>query len=115
MSIPSISDSISSKSKDEDEDKNEKTERELYQGGIKVMKGLILPGEIEIKDEKPQMYLENNLIKIKNNFPDDIYDQYQKFLSILPIKKKKILTTKYFHLKLMILIFMMDIIHCTII
>ena len=37
------------------------------------------------------------------------------FLSILPIKKTTVLTTKYFHLKLMILIFMIDIIHCTII
>ena len=38
------------------------------------MKGLILPGE-EIKNEKSQMYLENNLNKIKNNFPD-IYKKY---------------------------------------
>ena len=38
------------------------------------MKGLKLPDEIEIKDEKSQMYLENNLNKIKNNFPD-IYDK----------------------------------------
>ena len=72
LSIPSIFDSISSKSKDEDEDKNEKTERKLYQDGIKGMKGLILPGEIEIKNKKSQIYLENNLKKIKNNFPDDI-------------------------------------------
>ena len=52
MSIPSISDSISSKIEDEDEDENEKTARELYQdGGIECMKGLILPDEIEIKDK----------------------------------------------------------------
>ena len=60
------------------------------------------------------MYLENNLNKIKNNIPD-IYINIKGFLSILQIKKKTILTTKYFHLKLMILIFMIDIIHCTII
>ena len=78
------------------------------------MKGLKLPGEIEIKDEKSQMYLENNLHKIKNNFPD-IYNKYQRFLSIFLIKKKTILTTKYFHIKLIILIFMIGIIHYTII
>ena len=39
------------------------------------MKGLILHGEIEIKDEKSQMYSENDLNKIKNNFPDDIFDK----------------------------------------
>ena len=52
---PSIFHSISSKSKDEDEDEdeNEKTARELYQDGeIEGMEGLILPGEIEINDEK---------------------------------------------------------------
>ena len=31
---------------------------------------LILPGEIKTKDEKSQMYLENSLNEIKNNFPD---------------------------------------------
>ena len=107
MSIPSIFDSISSKSKDEDEDENEKTARELYQDGIEGMKGLKLPGEIESKDEESQMYLENNLNKIKNNFPN-IYD-------ILLMKKKTILTMKYFQLKLMILIFMIDMVHCTIV
>ena len=61
-------DSISRKSKDED--KNEKTARELYQDVIEGMKGLKLPDEIEIKDEKSQMYLENNLNKIKNTFSD---------------------------------------------
>ena len=70
LNIPSIFDSISSESKDEDEDENEKTARELYQDGIEGIKGLNLPGEIESKDEKSQMYLENNLSKIKNNFPD---------------------------------------------
>ena len=88
MSIQSISDSISSKSKDEDEDENEKTARELYQDGIEGMKGLKLPGEIESKDEKSQMYLKNNLNKIRNNFPK-IYNKYQRFLSILLLKKKK--------------------------
>ena len=86
-SISSISDSISSKSKDEDEDENEKTARELYQDGIEGMKGLKLPGEIESKDEKSQMYLENNLNKIKNNIPD-IYDKYQRFFKYIANKEK---------------------------
>ena len=66
MSIPSIS----SKSKDEDGDENEKTARELCQDGIEGIKSYKLPGEIDIKDEKSQMYLENNLNKIKNIFSD---------------------------------------------
>ena len=77
-SISSIFDSISSKSKDEDEDENEKTARELYQDGIEGMKGLKLPGEIESKDEKSQLYLENNLDKIKNKF-SSVCDKYQRF------------------------------------
>ena len=96
LSLSSIFDSISSK----DEDEDEKTARELYQDGIEGMKGLKLPGEIESKDEKSQIYLENNLNKIKNNFPD-FYEKYQR-LSILLIKRKTILTMKYFHLKLII-------------
>ena len=85
-SIASIFDSISSKSKDEDE--NEKTARELYQdGGIDGMKGLILPDEIEIRDKKSQMYLENNLNKIKNNIPY-IYDKYQMFFKYIANKEK---------------------------
>ena len=68
MRIPSIFDSLSRKSKDEDE--NEKTACELYQDVIEGMKGLKLPDKIEIKDEKSQMYLENNLNKIKNTFSD---------------------------------------------
>ena len=57
-------------SDDKDEDENAKIERDLYQGSIKGMKGLKLPVEIESKDEKSQMYLENNLNKIKNNFSE---------------------------------------------
>ena len=87
MSIPSIFDSISSKSIDEDEDENEKTARELYQDGIEGIKGLKLPGEIESKDEKSQIYLENNLSKIKNNF-SDIYDKYQRFFKYIANKEK---------------------------
>ena len=87
LSIPSIFDSISSKSKDEDEDENEKTAREIYQdGGIEGMKGL-LPGEIESKDEKYQMYLENNLKEVKNNF-SNIYDKYQTFFKYIANKEK---------------------------
>ena len=51
------------------------------------MKGLKLPDEIEIKDEKSQIHLENNLNKIKNNFPD-IYDKYQRFFKYITNKDK---------------------------
>ena len=86
-SLPCIFNNISSKVEDEDEDKNEKTARELYQDGIEGMKGLKLPGETESKDEKSLIYLENNLIQIKNNFPD-IYDKYQRFLKYIANKEK---------------------------
>ena len=36
--------------------KMKKTAREFYQDGIESVKGLKLPGEIEINDEKSQMY-----------------------------------------------------------
>ena len=87
MSLPSIFDSISSEGKDEGEDENEKTVRELYQDGIEGMKVLKLPDEIKIKDEKFQIYLENNLNKIKNNFPD-IYNKYQRFFKYIVNKEK---------------------------
>ena len=51
------------------------------------MKGLKLPDEIEIKDEKSQMYLESNLNKIQNNIPD-IYDKYQMFFKYIVNKQK---------------------------
>ena len=51
------------------------------------MKGLKLPGEIESKDEKSQIYLENNLNKIKNNF-SNIYDKYQRFFKYIANKEK---------------------------
>ena len=51
------------------------------------MKGLKLPGEIESKDEKSQIYLENNLNKIKNNF-SDIYDKYQRFFKYIANEEK---------------------------
>ena len=86
MSLPSIFDSISSEGKDEGEDENEKTVRELYQDGIEVMKVLKLPDEIESKDEKFQIYLENNLNKIKNNFPD-IYNKYQRLFKYIVNKE----------------------------
>ena len=75
LTLPSIFDSISSK----DEDEDEKTACELYQDGIEGMKGL--------KDEKSQIYLENNLNKIKNNF-FDIYDKYQRFFKYIANKGK---------------------------
>ena len=115
LSLPSILDSISSKSKDEDEDEdeNEKTTRELYQDGIKNVDGLDkLLGET--KDEKSQMYLINNLDKIKNSF-SDIYNKYQRFLSYIANEEKKIFTTEYFQLKLIVLIFLTDMVLCTII
>ena len=59
------------------------------------------------------MYLENNLNKIKN-ISSDVYDKYKIFFKYIA-NKKTILTTKYFHLKLMMLIFMIGIIHCTIV
>ena len=114
-SLSSIFDIISSESKDEDEDENEKTAHELYQDGIEGIKSLKLPGEIESRDEKSQIYLENNLNKIKNIFSDTYDINIKGFLSILLKKKKRILTMKNFHIKLMILILMIDIIHCTII
>ena len=99
LRIPSIFDSISNESKDEDEDENEKTARELYQDGIEGMKGLKLPSEIEIKDEKSQMYLENNLHKIKNNFPD-IYNKYQRFFKYISNKQKDNIDYEIFSYKI---------------
>ena len=109
LSLPSIFDSISGKSKDKDEDENEKAVRELYQDGIKNIEGLdkLLGGT---KYEKSQMYIENNLNKIKNNF-HNIY--IKGLLSILLIGKKTTLTAKYFQLKLKFLIFLRDVVHCT--
>ena len=52
------------------------------------MKGLKLPHEKEIKDEKSQMYLENNLNKIKNEFPD-IHNKYPKFFQYIANKEKE--------------------------
>ena len=61
--------------------KMKKTAPELYQdGGIEGMKGLKLPDEIEIKDEKSY--------NIKNNIPD-ISDKYQKFFEYIANKEKE--------------------------
>ena len=68
--------------------KMKETACEIYQDGIEGMKGLKLPDEIEIKDEKSQMYLENNLNKIKNNF-SNIYDKYQTFFEYIANKEKE--------------------------
>ena len=68
--------------------KMKETACEIYQDGIEGMKGLKLPDEIEIKNEKSQMYLENNLNKIKNNF-SNIYDKYQKFFEYIANKEKE--------------------------
>ena len=65
------------------------------------MKGLKLPGEIESKDEKSQIYLENNLNKIKNNF-SDIYDNYQRFFKYIANKEKNDVSYKLPSSELMI-------------
>ena len=51
------------------------------------MEGLIFPGEIKSKDEKYQMYLENNLKEIKNNFPN-VYDKYPRIFQYIANKEK---------------------------
>ena len=51
------------------------------------MEGVILPGDIESKDEKYQVYLENNVNKIKNNFPD-IFDKYRRCFRYIANKEK---------------------------
>ena len=100
LSLLSIFNSISSKSKDEDkdEDENEKTKCDLYQDTTEGMKGLILPGEIESKDEKYQMYLENNLNKTKINF-SDIYDKYQRFFKYIANEEKNKIDCKILSIK----------------
>ena len=113
-SISSIFDSISSKSKDEDEDENEKTARELYQDGIEGMKGLKLPGEIESKDEKSQMYLENNLNKIKNKF-SDIHNKYPRFFQYIANKEKENFNYEIYLNEVDGINFHIDIIRCTIV
>ena len=60
------------------------------------------------------MYLENNLNEIKNNFLD-IHNKYPRFFKYIANKEKENIDYEILHLKLMILIFIMDIIHCTII
>ena len=90
--------------KDEDEGENEKTERDLYQGCIEGMKGLKLPDEIESKDEKSQMYLENNLNKIRNNFPN-IYDKYQRIFKHTADKEKSSIDYKMLSSKVKGIIF----------
>ena len=47
-----------------------------------------LPDEIEIKDEKSRMYLENNLHEIKYNFLD-IHNKYPSFFKYIAKKEKK--------------------------
>ena len=57
--------------------------------GIGDMKGLKLPDETEVKGEKLQMYLENNLNKIKNDISDDDYYKYQGFFNYIANKEKE--------------------------
>ena len=97
------------KDEDEDKDENKKNECDLYQGSIEGMEDLKLPAEIESKDEKSQMYLKNNLNK--NNFLD-IYDKYQRFSEHIADEEKKVLATKHFHLKLKVLIFLINMVLC---
>ena len=65
-----------------------KKQRDLYQGSIEGIKGLKLLGEIESKYEKSQMYLGNNLNKIRINF-HNIYDKYQRLFKHTAYKEKK--------------------------
>ena len=85
--IDSKLDEYEDEDEDEDEDENEENERDLYQGSIVGMKGLKLPDEIESKDEKSQIYLENNLNKIRNIF-FNIYDKYQIFFKHIADEEK---------------------------
>ena len=111
LSISSIFDSISSKSEDKDEDENKKTECKLYQDGVEAMKGLF--HERETKDEKSQMYLENNLNKIKNKFRN-IYNKYPRFFQYIANKEKENINYEILSNKVDSINFY-DIIHCTVI
>ena len=51
------------------------------------MKGFELAGEIESKDKKSQIYVENNLNKTKNNF-SDISDKYQIIFKYIANEEK---------------------------
>ena len=87
MTLKNIENTQKNLINDHNKNKPEKTARELYQDGIEGMKSLKVPGEIESKDEKSQMYLENNLNKIKNYF-SDIYDKYHRFFKYIANKEK---------------------------
>ena len=89
-----------------------KTERDINQGSIEGMKGLKLPGETESKDEESQMYLKNNLNQIKNFFFLIFMINIKDFSIILLMKKKRVLTTKHFHLKLKVLTFLIIMVLC---
>ena len=60
------------------------------------------------------MYLENNLSKIKNNFPD-IQDKYQRFFTYIANKEKDNVDYEAVSSKVDDINFIIDIIHCTII
>ena len=51
------------------------------------MKGLKVPVKTESKNEKSQIYLENNLNKINNNF-SNIYDKHQRLFKYIANKEK---------------------------
>ena len=76
------------------------------------MKGLKLPGETESKDEESQMYLKNNLNQIKIFFFLIFMINIKDFSIILLMKKKRVLTTKHFHLKLKVLTFLIIMVLC---
>ena len=67
--------------------------------------------KIETKDEKSEMYLESNLNRIKNKF-SYIHNKYPRFFQYTANKEK---ANVNFKIRLMVLIFMINIIHCTII
>ena len=79
-SLSCIFDSISSKSKDEDKDENEKLHVNFIKTELRVLKVLNYLAKWKVR-MKYQMYLENNLNKIKNNFLD-IYHKYQRFFLV---------------------------------
>ena len=89
-----------------------KTERDINQGSIEGMKGLKLLGETESKDEESQMYLKNNLNQIKKFFFLIFMINIKDFSIILLMKKKRVLTTKHFHLKLKVLTFLIIMVLC---
>ena len=75
------------------------------------MEGIKLRGEIESKDQKAQMCLGN---KIKNNI-FDLHDKCQRFFKYIAKKEKNDVDYEILLSKVDDIIFMIDMINCTII